>query len=134
VILIKKIQINVPQIAKYVFVGGTCASVEFIVFSLLVLNLHIYYMVANICAAVIVTFIGFWVQKYWTFKNYNNKHIRQMIKYFTITGIGFLLDNLLVFLFIGVLKLHIFIGKPLQLFLVFFWNYSGQRFWTFRIN
>jgi len=55
-----------------------------------------------------------------------------MTKSFTVVGIGFLLNNLLVYLFIGVLGLHIFIGKPLELFLVFFWNYSGQRFWTFR--
>lgn len=130
----KRIEVDIFKIIKYVLVGGCCATIEFSIFSILVLYFQIYYMLANVFAATIVTVIGFWIQKYWTFKDYNQSYVTQMIKYFTVIGIGFLFDNLLVYLFIGILKLHIFIGKPLQLFIVFFWNYSGQRFWTFRTS
>jgi len=129
-----KEQLNFGQVIRYILVGGISASIEFCVFSILVLYLHVFYLVANVFGFFVAFLIGFWLQKYWTFKNYEKKYAKQMTKSLTVVGIGFLLNNLLVYLFIGVLGLHIFIGKPLELFLVFFWNYSGQRFWTFRVN
>jgi len=127
-----KKQLNFGQVIRYILVGGISASIEFCVFSILVLYIHIFYLVANVFAFFVAFLIGFWLQKYWTFKNYEKEYVKQMTKSLTVVGIGFLLNNMLVYLFIGVLGLHIFIGKQVELFLVFFWNYSDQRFWTFR--
>lgn len=128
--IFKKIEFY--QIIRYSSVGGVCALIEFISFSILVLKFNIYYLLANVLAFCIASFIGFWLQKYWTFKNFKKEYLAQSTKFYIIVFIGFLLNTFLVYLFIGVLGLHIFIGKPIQLFIVFFWNYSGQRFWTFR--
>lgn len=122
------------QVTRYILVGGTCASIEFSVFSILVLHFKVYYLISNIIAFFIAFLIGFWLQKHWTFKNYEKKYTEQIAKFLIVVGIGFLINNFLVYLFIGVLGLHIFIGKALELFLVFFWNYSGQRFWAFRLT
>lgn len=125
-------RLNLGQVIRYVIVGGTCATIEFTVFSSLVLYYHIHYLVANVLAFFTAFIVGFFLQKHWTFKNYEKKYVKQMTKCFTVVSIGFLLNTFLIYVFIGVIGLHVFIGKPLQLFIVFFWNYSGQRFWTFR--
>jgi putative flippase GtrA len=120
------------QVIRYILAGATCAFIEFIIFSALVLYANVHYLTANVLAASIATFAGFWLQKHITFRNSETNYLVQIAKFFTVIGIGFLLNNLLVYLFIGIFKLHIFIGKPVELFLIFFWNYCGQRFWTFR--
>jgi putative flippase GtrA len=65
-----KEQLNFGQVIRYILVGGISASIEFCVFSILVLYLHVFYLVANVFAFFVAFFIGFWLQKYWTFKNY----------------------------------------------------------------
>jgi putative flippase GtrA len=127
-----KIGIEVSRVLRYASVGGVCAAIEFTVFSILVLYFRVYYISGNVLAFGVAFLIGFWLQKTWTFRNYERRYKTQITKFLIIVGIGFLLNNFFVYLFIGVLGFPVLISKPLQLFSVFFWNYSGQRFWTFK--
>lgn len=118
------------QMGRYLLVGGSAATIELLLFLLLV-QLGIWFLPANIIALATAGTYGFFLQKHWTFKNKQPEYGRQAVKYTIVVGIGFVLNNLLIYLFIHVFAWHPFWAKVAQLWLVLIWNYSGQRWFAF---
>lgn len=122
---------HIAQMMRYLIVGGSAATIELITFLLLFYN-GVWYLWANITAFALATSYGFFLQKLWTFQNRHKAYHVQAAKFLIITGIGFLLNNFFIFLFVDVWALQPFIAKFVQLWLVLIWNYSGQKWWAFK--
>lgn len=124
---------HIAQMMRYLIVGGSAATIELITFLLLFYH-GLWYLWANIIAFALAVIYAFFLQKLWTFQNYHRAYHIQAVKFLVITGIGFLLSNLLIFLFIDLFGWPPFTSKFLQLWLVLLWNYSGQKWWTFKCH
>ncbi len=111
--------------------GGSTALLELVSFILLIQG-GMWHRTANIIAFAIALVYGFFVQKYITFRNKSNRYVQQSLKFFAVVGVGFILTNIYIYLFIDVWHWQPFISKFVQLWLVMITNYLGQRWFTFK--
>ncbi len=82
----------------------------------------------SFCAAVAN---NFFMNKYWTFKNREKKSLRQSLKFLATALVGLALNNLILSLLIFVFHIWYVFAKLITSGIVFFWNFSANKFWTF---
>lgn len=108
---------------RYISVGALSAAVEFLLFNAAYQGLGWPLLQANIGALSVAVIINFAGQKGWTFRARGGM-ARQLRFYVLMQGISALLNNLLIYLFIGRWDWEPALAKALQIGLVFVWNFS----------
>lgn len=119
------------QFFRYVIAGGITAAVELVCF-LILLELGWWYLLANLIAFGVAVVVGFFAQKYFTFRNHNTQHVQQILKFLIIVTVGYILANFYLWIFIDILAWPPAVAKCLQLVLVMISNCAGQKWFTFR--
>jgi len=125
------VKIDVIELTKYVIVGGSSALFESFLFVIFLSRLGMPTLVANSLAFFIIYIYGFLMQKYWTFKSESAEFHKEALRFFIVVAVGFLLNNFFVYLFVDIFKILPLAGKLLEVGIVFFWNYFGQKKWVF---
>lgn len=59
-------------------------------------------------------------------------HAVALPKFLAVAGAGFLLNTLLMLVGLSWLHFHYLLAQALATLLVLFWNFAGNRLWTFR--
>jgi len=96
-----------------------------------VFHLNLYLSVIGaFCLAVINGFV--W-NKFWTFEDTSKKYKRQFAKFFIVSVIGLALTLFLMYIFVEMYSIHYLFSKALTSIIVLFWNYFGNKLWTFRL-
>ena len=54
-----------------------------------------------------------------------------MSKFFTIAFVGLLLNTIIMAIGVEILNLHYLLAQVVATGLVLFWNFTGNRLWTF---
>lgn len=116
---------------RYLFVGGSCAVADLVFLYVLVDFFHIWYLTASIISFLIVGTIGFFGQKYFTFKDYSKKHGVQLTLFFLTAGIGLLLNSFSMLFFVSFLGLWYIWGSVITKFIVLVWNFTANKYLTF---
>lgn len=126
---------NIKQFISYFFVGGVAAVVEWIMFYLFANVVHVQYMLATVLAFVFSTTTNWYLGKKTTFKNnttYSGKQLKEVILIFVVSGIGLLLNLILMYVFIECFKLNTsmmkLFAKILATGIVFVWNFLIRKF------
>ncbi|HLC38913.1 MAG TPA: GtrA family protein [Patescibacteria group bacterium] len=83
------------QFLKYIMVGGLATLLDFIFLYILVEFVHLHYLLAAIISIVVIVWISFSLNKFWTFANSEKKYFQQFIKYIISHSVG-LAINLLI--------------------------------------
>lgn len=122
---------HVRQFVRYVIAGAVAASLELSLF-LFLIHAQWWHVAANTVAFSAAVVFGFFTQKYFTFRDNRKKHVSQAAKFALVVAVGFILTQLFTWFFIDVLHWWPVIAKCTQLVLVLFWNYTGQKMFTFR--
>lgn len=117
---------------RYLFIGGACAIADLIILYVLVEFFQIWYLVASIISFILVGFFGYLGQKYFTFKNDSKSHTRQLTIFFTVIGIGLLLNSSCMFLFVSVLGIWYIFASVVTKFIVLAWNFTANKYITFK--
>lgn len=106
------------------------AQIAFINGNLLVAN------TISVCTAIVNNFT--W-NRLWTFPESKVRKKRtQLMQFATINGIGLALNNLIVLAVTAVLMPHLGetlspnLAKAFAIGIVLFWNFGGNRLWTYR--
>lgn len=122
----------VKQFVKFAIVGtiGTVVDVIILVILREIVGLNVY--VANSISFTAAVLNNFTLNSLWTFGDQEKKPRRQIIQFFIVSVIGLALSQMLLFLFHDGLGLHYLVGKCLSIMIVLFWNFSANRFWTFK--
>jgi putative flippase GtrA len=60
------------------------------------------------------------------------RHVEAMGQFFTVAGVGLLLNAAIMAFAVQVLNLHYLLSQILATGMVLLWNFAGNRFWTFR--
>ena len=126
---------GIRQFTKFVIIGFSNMMIDFFVYFLLTRSINWLqenYLIANVCSfSVAVTWSFFWNTR-WTFKNQNNGTVHsRYIKFFVISAMGLLWAELILFVSVDYFGLMDILGKLLAVFLVTFWNFFFNRWWTF---
>ncbi|MBI4599476.1 glycosyltransferase [Candidatus Uhrbacteria bacterium] len=117
---------------KYALVGASSAVIDIGVLALLVEYGHVHLLVAAVLSFCVALGNGFFWNKRWTFQNANRRVARQYIK-FTLTAlVGLFLNLLLLSVFVYGFGLWYVTAKIFTTVIVFFWNFTVNKWWTFR--
>lgn len=122
--------------AQYATVGIVATVVDFAILNLFVQIFHL-----NLYLSITAGFLSGWLiafslNRRWTF--FSEKFIyskkRQMVYCILLSVIAYFLNLLIVFIGVQYLLINYNWAKLIATVIVFFWNYTMNRFWTFRTN
>ncbi len=123
--------LHLLRFIKYTMVAGFSALIDFSVFafSFKIFSLNIF--ISNLIAFICALSVGFYFQKNWTFKDDRKETLALSFRFLCVVGTGLLLKMILMYLFVRVIGIYALFAKPLEIGIVFFWNFTGNNFWVF---
>lgn len=117
---------------RYALSGSIAASIDFLVFTILVRSLHIYYIYANIAAFLIAVSINYKLNRRWTFKNESKRVLTQFLSFAAIGAVGLTINTGLLYIFIEFGSILDLFAKLMATVIVFTWNYLMNKHMTFK--
>ncbi len=123
------------QLTKFAIVGCANTIVDFSVYILLTrgwLGFHLHFLIGNLIAFFASVVNSYFLNKRWTFRNLDTRHHIQFAKFFLVNTITLSLYEILLFLFIDRFHLFDLTAKLIAVAIVTAWNFSANKFWTFR--
>ncbi|CUS88396.1 Putative flippase GtrA (transmembrane translocase of bactoprenol-linked glucose) [Candidatus Kryptobacter tengchongensis] len=117
---------------KFSIVGFTGVIVDFSVTFISKEKLKIQKYIANSLGFTLAATNNYILNRIWTFQSKDPAVLVQYGKFFLISLIGLLLNNLIVYLFHGRIKLNFYISKGFATIAVTLWNFFANYKFTFR--
>ncbi len=122
---------EVRQFVKFGLVGVVNTVIDMGVFVVLQRFLHVPYLIANIFAFATAATNSYVLNRRWTFRSTAPDWHREMVQFFTVTIVGFLCNEGLLYLLVAHAHLPPVVAKILAVVTVV-WNFLANRLWTFR--
>ncbi|OGI27392.1 MAG: hypothetical protein A2359_01125 [Candidatus Moranbacteria bacterium RIFOXYB1_FULL_43_19] len=116
---------------RYSVIGGFCALADIAVLFFFVNYLHLFYLTAATFSFVIITFFGYFGQKFFTFRDSSKNHKRQIPFFFIVAGSGLVLNTFFMFLFVSIAGIWYIIANVLTKAIVFIWNFLANKKFVF---
>lgn len=115
----------------YSMVGICATASQYLTLILLVElgNLHAVY--ASTIGSIIGSIVSFFMNHHLTFKS-AKRHRETLLQFYSVAIVGTSLNALLMFIGVDKFKLHYMVAQVITTGLVLIWNFSGNRWWTFR--
>lgn len=122
---------KIQQFFKFGVVGFSGLAIDFTITYLLKDQLLINQYWANAIGFALAVINNYLFNKFWTFKNRNNNHARQFIRFALIAIIGLGLNTLCI---LGLQQLHVpfYLAKFMAIAIVFLWNFKANATITFK--
>ncbi len=120
------------QFARYFLVGGTCAVTDLAILYLMVSIFHFWYLYSAIFSFIVVGIFGYFTQKYFTFKNQSNNHSKQLAIFFAVGGFALLLNTASMYFWVEIIGLWYLYASAVTKFIVLAWNFSANKWITFK--
>lgn len=124
---------------RYVIVGGSGTFVD--LFSLYVLTestginpqTDMLFNVFVAIAFLLACSSNYILNRVWTFESKDTNISGEFFRFLVVSIGGFIATQLLMELFVSVLLIHYMFSKALTSILVLIWNFSLNKFWTFKV-
>ncbi|MEI6843432.1 MAG: GtrA family protein [bacterium] len=99
-------------VVRYVISGGTSASVNIAILSILYYIFHMYYLLASVFAFIVAFFVSLVLQKFWTFRDHSTKDMHLQIgKYLVSSLFGLAINTALLYIFVDHFHFYVFLGQ-----------------------
>ncbi|WP_456275227.1 GtrA family protein [Bacillus sp. AK128] len=115
---------------KYSAVGIISTTIYFLSVFILVEGLYLNPVHGAALSFVIMTIVSFLLNKRFTFGGLFTK--TQLIRFFTVSMIGFILNYLIMYTVVNILSLHYFIGELTTVLIIPILNFTLNYMWTFK--
>lgn len=123
---------DIREFVRYCIVGFLATVIDFTVLILLVEKFKLGVIVSATISFLSAATIVFFLHKYWVFNNHIGCIQLQYLKYLIIVTIGLLFNTAGMFYFYRILGLWYLVAKVFTTSIVVFWNYLGNKYWSFR--
>ena len=124
------------QFLRYILTGGIAFFSDFAFFALCLYVLNWHYLVANLVALVVGLVLNYVLSILWVFtacKRFFKKRKILEFSLFALVGVaGVGLNQLLMYLMIGVLGVNEIVAKMAAAAIVLMWNFGGRKLMLFR--
>ena len=120
------------KIIRSLMVAGAGAAVDFSLFAALIYGLHIHYLWAGVGGFLVATLINYLLSIRFVFSA-GTRFPRgvELAVIYAVSATGLLWHQLILYLAVEELRLHVLLSKLLALGIVFFWNYLIRRNYIF---
>ena len=116
------------QLFRYGFSGGIVFLVDFSLLYVLTDFFGIHYLLSTVFSSLAGTSLSYFFNVKWVFNNRRfNRRRNELILFFTISGFGFVMTPLLMWLFTDGLGLHYLISKIIATAVVVCWNFIAKK-------
>lgn len=119
------------QFIKFALVGVMNTVIDLSVYAICIFWFDLHYLIANAIAFLSAASNSYILNRRWTFRSEDPRWRRQATKYFLVLGIGFGINETLLYLFVEHGDLGKIVGKALAIVVVLFWNFGVNKLWTF---
>jgi len=120
------------QLSKFIIVGLLCTAVNYFVFFVSLNYLAINYLIASAVGFVSGVFIGFFLNKNWTFNSKEVQSHKIMLGYFSVYLVSLLISLLFLRVTVGTLGVSPEIANFLAICITTCTNFAGTKFFVFR--
>lgn len=127
---------TLKQFLKFSIVGGTSAMINFFILFVFTQWVGVWYLYSSIIAYILSAIFNFIFNKLWTFRNKERGRviIHQVVKFSLVISVGLTINTFIIYLLTESQGLDYRISWVFATGVVTIWNYSFNRFWTFRIK
>jgi putative flippase GtrA len=122
---------QMPKLLKYFLAGGTSALVEWSLFWICNSRFGVHYFLAVAIAFFLATLVNYLLSAYFVFDRGQRTPSTEVLLVYIVSGIGFGLNFLLMWLLHGRLMVPAMPAKIASTGVVFFWNYFSRRRFIF---
>ncbi|NNM59367.1 MAG: GtrA family protein [Legionellales bacterium] len=119
------------QFARYTLVGVCSTATQYAILILLVELFGIEAVIASTIGCIFGSIVSYFMNHRFTFRS-AKRHREALWQFYSIVLVGTLLNAGLMYLGIKILHLQYIIAQLITTGLVFIWNFSANRAWTFR--
>ena len=118
------------QFFRYVFVGGSAAVVNLVVYGVLTELLGMYYLLAAFIGYTLGFIWNYVTSLLWVFTSRHSRR-REVVMVVIITIGGLLWTELILYLFVEFAHLHHFLAMFITLWIVLLWNFGMRKRFVF---
>lgn len=120
------------QFVKFCLIGLANTALDFVVYLFFTRVIGLYYILANVISVFVAMSSSFILNKHWTFRNKDNNHKIQFLKFSLVNLIYFIINNAVVFGLVHYGHTGDLVAKVVAVVIGMFWNFGANKFWTFR--
>jgi putative flippase GtrA len=118
------------QFVSYASAGAMGTFVQYAMLFILVEALAMYPVAASILGSVAGAIVNYLLSHHWVFRS-KRKHSETLTKFVTVGGLGLVLNAAIMYVLVTMAGTHYLLAQVVATGIVLFWNFLGNRFWTF---
>ncbi|MFH1667665.1 MAG: GtrA family protein [Candidatus Komeilibacteria bacterium] len=93
----------------------------------------VHYLQANMIAFLVAVIVGYFINKYWTFKHAAQKSWPEFVKYIGIMIVGsFIIAQSILYISVEILHIYDLIGKIIGVIIGYIWNFFNAKYIVFK--
>ena len=117
----------ISQFFKFGVVGVIAFIVYYLSLYLLTEFLNVYYLISSIISFLLSIIVNYILSIKWVFDIKKKQSFKDVIIFTLLSAIGLLINLLVMYLSVEVLKIHYMIGKLIATFIVMIWNFVTRK-------
>jgi len=119
------------QFTRFVGVGILATGIHYAILISLMENNLTGAITASTVGYVVSSIFNYLLNYYFTFSS-QERHTFAVLKFTFVAGAGLVLNNLIMYLTVTMANLHYLPGQIMATGLVLIWNFTANRYWTYR--
>ena len=119
------------QFLKYLVIGFVGTGLDFLFLYCLVEYFHIYYLFSALISIILVFFISFSLNKYWTFNNQEKNYFNQLFKYTLARLVGLGINLIVLTILVEIFGMWYILAKVFATAVALIWNFLIAKNWIF---
>jgi putative flippase GtrA len=124
--------VEIFQIIRFGIVGSLGMVIDFLVTWFFKEKVRIHKLIANAAGFSCAVVFNYFLNRSWTFHVHSGDHNEQFLRFVLVSVTGLGLNTLIVYL-LTERKLNFYLSKLIAIVIVFAWNYTANRYFTFAV-
>lgn len=119
------------QFIRYMIGGGSAALIDMVLLYVCTDQLEIYYLYSQTIAFTISFIFAYVFQKFLTFRDHSDKHLKQWWKFLIFALLWLALNLWIMYIGVDYFHMHYLLSAIIAKWIVFFRNYSMNKRFNF---
>jgi len=118
------------QFISYALAGAVGTFLQYLILFLLVEMFSVYPVTASILGMLAGAVVNYLLNYHWVFQS-KRRHSETLSKFFATGGVGWALNAVIMYVLVTIASIHYLLAQVVATGIVLFWNFLGNRLWTF---
>lgn len=120
------------RIFRFLGVGGFCAGLSLIMMFILTSLIQINYLISSVITILVTNFIGFYLNKYYTFQTKKKLFWRELWKYYSVMLSSYIFNIFAMYVLVDLINIWYLYANMLLIAVLTPVNYFFHKKWSFR--